>query len=91
MAESITLRIITPERIAVDTSVSAVRVPALDGAIGILARHAPMVAALDSGRLSWTAEGRSQDMFVAGGFAEVRSDTVRVVTQASEAGVATHA
>ncbi len=84
MADSITLRVITPDNIVLDTEASSVQIPGLDGAVGILARHAPMVAALDSGRLHWTSNGGEDDMFVSGGFAEVRANTVRVVTEASE-------
>ena len=88
MAQTITLRVITPEKVAVDTNVTEVRVPGVDGSMGILARHAPMVAALDSGDLAWTEAGAggsgARTMFVAGGFAEVRDDTVRIVTLASE-------
>ena len=84
MADSLTLRVITPESIAIDTTASAVQFPGLDGGMGILPRHAAMVAALDSGALSWTENGQSREMFVSGGFAEVRDNTVRVVTEASE-------
>ncbi len=95
MSGSLTLRVITPDRIVVDTTVSAVKFPALDGSMGILPRHATMVAALDAGALSWTPAGEHGDpggnhggdhghMFVSGGFAEVRAGTVRIVTEASE-------
>jgi len=84
MADSITLRVITPEKIVLDTVASAVVVPGVDGQIGILPRHAPMVAALGPGPLSYTSGGVRESLFVAGGFAEVRQDTLRVVTEASE-------
>jgi len=84
MAEPITLRIITPERIVLDERTEAVQVPALDGSMGILARHAPLVAALGAGELTYTKDGSKRTMFVAGGFVEVRNDTVRVVSDASE-------
>lgn len=79
------LRVITPEKIAVDTAVESVRLPLLDGSAGVLPRHAPMIAALDIGRLHFrTPGGPEQALFVAGGFAEVRGDVVRIVTQAGE-------
>jgi len=84
MPGTITLRVITPDQIVVDTTASEVKFPALDGSMGILPRHATMVAALDSGELSWTHSGESGHMFVSGGFAEVRDNTVRIVTEASE-------
>ena len=84
MADTLTLRVITPESIVVDTTASSVKFPGLDGLMGVLPRHAPMVAALDSGALTWTEGGAEMDMFVSGGFAEVRGGTIRVVTEASE-------
>ena len=84
MAGSLTLRVITPEEIVIDTSVSMVTFPALDGSMGVLPRHAPMVAALDAGQLAFEVDGERQEMFISGGFAEVRENTVRVVTEASE-------
>jgi F-type H+-transporting ATPase subunit epsilon len=84
MAGALTLRVITPERIALDTQVQSVRVPGASGALGILPRHAPMVAALDPGMLFFKADGKEGKLFVSGGFAEVRDNTVRVVTEAGE-------
>ncbi len=80
----LTLRVITPDRIALDEQTDAVHLPGLDGSIGILPRHAHMVAALDAGELMYRTGGREQTLFVAGGFAEVREGTVRVVSQAGE-------
>ena len=84
MADALTLRVITPEKIALDQSVSSVRIPGVDGSIGILPRHAPMIAALDVGTMRYRSGGREERMFVSGGFAEVRDNTVRVVSQAGE-------
>ena len=86
MAGTLTLRVITPDRIALDQSVASVRLPALDGSIGVLPRHAPMIAALDAGLLRYRIEpgGREQALFVSGGFAEVRGETLRVVSEAGE-------
>ena len=84
MAEELTLRVITPDSIVLDTQASQVRIPGVDGAIGILARHAPMVAALDVGLLLYQSGGKDESLFVSGGFAEVRDNTVRVVSEAGE-------
>ncbi len=83
---TVTLRVITPNRIALDQQVESVIVPAVGGKLGILARHAPMVAALETGVLEYREkrEGPKQALFVSGGFAEVHGDTVRVVTEAGE-------
>ena len=84
MAGTLTLRVITPDRIALDTQVQSVRIPGADGSLGILPRHAPMVAALDTGLLHYRIDGKEQLLFVSGGFAEVRGANLRVVTEAGE-------
>jgi F-type H+-transporting ATPase subunit epsilon len=81
---SLTLRIITPERIAFDEPVDAVSLPATGGSAGILPRHAHMITALDPGVLRYTAGGKSHELFVGGGFAEVQGDTVRVLSSVGE-------
>jgi len=88
MVNDLTLRVITPEKIALDQTVSSVRIPGVDGSIGIWPRHAAMVAALDVGLMHYRTNGRREGpdevMFVSGGFAEVRDNTVRVVAEAGE-------
>ena len=80
----LTLRVITPDKIALDTQADKVRLPGVDGSMGILPRHAHMVAALDAGELDYTVGGKEHALFVSGGFAEVRDGTVRVVSPAGE-------
>jgi len=81
----LSLRVITPDKIALEATVRSLQVPGTDGSIGILPRHAAMVAALDAGPMHWVdSAGKAGDMFVSGGFAEVRDGTVRVVTEAGE-------
>jgi len=80
----LTLRVITPDKIVLDTQAETVRVPAVDGSMGFLPRHANLVAALDIGLLSWREGGKEQSLFVSGGFVEVKNDTVRVVSEAGE-------
>ena len=83
---TLTLRVITPDKIALDHQVESVIVPAVDGKLGILPRHAPMIAALDTGILEYREkkDGPKRALFVSGGFAEVHGETVRVVTEAGE-------
>lgn len=81
---ALTLRVITPDRVLLDTTAESVSFPTLDGSVGILKDHAPMVAAVGVGELTFTGPGGEEDMFVSGGFAEVRANTVRVVTDVSE-------
>jgi F-type H+-transporting ATPase subunit epsilon len=86
MTGALNLRVITPERIELDTTCSSIQFITVDGYVGVLENHAPMVAALGIGGLAFGDEGieNKEAMFVAGGFAEVRDNVVRLVTEASE-------
>jgi len=84
MAGELTLRVITPDAIVIDTPASYVRIPGADGSLGILPRHAGMVSALDTGLLHYKHDGKERLVFVSGGFAEVRGNTVRIVSEAGE-------
>jgi F-type H+-transporting ATPase subunit epsilon len=84
VATPITFRVITPNSIALDTTVDSVVLPGIDGKLGILSGHATMVTGLDVGELRYSKGGSVASMFVAGGFAEVRDNTLRVVTEAGE-------
>jgi F-type H+-transporting ATPase subunit epsilon len=85
MAGTLSIRVITPERILLDSTCASVSFPTVDGSVGILSGHAPMVAAIGVGELAFKTEsGTEESVFIAGGFAEVRDNTVRIVTDTSE-------
>ncbi len=76
--------VVSPERVLFEGDATSVVVPAYDGLVGILPRHAPMLALLGRGVLTVkTAEGHRQ-FRVGGGFVQVRADTVRIVAEQSE-------
>jgi len=81
--------VVSPEAVLFEGNATSVVVPAHDGLIGILPRHASMLALLGRGLMTVrTAEG-DRRFRVGGGFVQVRSDVVRVV--AEQAGVETAA
>ena len=84
MAGQLTLRIISPDRVVLDERVDSVRLPGVDGSFGVLARHAPMVAAIAIGVLRYRQGGAEKVLFVSEGFCEVEKDLVRVVAEAGE-------
>jgi len=78
------LEIVTPEKRVVDETVDSVTVPTLSGEAGILPSHAPLISALKPGILSFTNKGMTEKLAVAGGFVEVSSDMVSVMTDLAE-------
>ena len=78
------LEIVTPEKRVVDETVDSVTVPTLTGEAGILPNHAPLISALKPGILTFTNKGTTEKLAVAGGFVEVSSDRVSVLTDTAE-------
>ena len=81
---TLTLKVVTPGRLLVEAEVPAVSLPGLDGELGILPGHRPMVAALGSGELTYELEGRPETWNVRGGHAEIRPGSVLIFTELAE-------
>lgn len=78
------LEIVTPEKRVIDETVDSVTVPTMTGEAGILPNHAPLISALKPGILTFTNKGTTERLAVAGGFVEVNSDKVSVLTDTAE-------
>jgi F-type H+-transporting ATPase subunit epsilon len=76
----LTLTVVTPER-AVLSGVACddVVLPGLDGEIGILPAHTPLITLLGIGRVTYRDGSRKASVAVRGGFAEISGDAVRVL------------
>ncbi len=82
---SMTLEIITAERQVYSDEVDMVIAPGIDGQLGILPMHAPLMTMLKPGELTVKKSGE-EDMYVAvsGGFMEVLGNRVSVLADACE-------
>jgi F-type H+-transporting ATPase subunit epsilon len=78
------LEIVTPEKRVLDASVDSVTVPTVSGEAGILPNHAPLISALKPGILSYSNKGTTERLAIAGGFVEVSSNKVAVLTDTAE-------
>ena len=79
------LEIITAERQVFSDEVDMVVAPGIDGQLGILPRHAPLMTMLKPGELPVRKAGE-EDMYVAvsGGFMEVLGNRVSILADACE-------
>ena len=85
MPDTLLLQVVSPERMLVEAHVTEAQIPALNGFIGVLPGHAPLVSELMAGGvLSYQAEGKEKVLAVFGGFVEVQPDRVRVLADAAE-------
>ena len=66
MAEKIQLEVVTPERRVLDESVEMVNVPGLNGELGILPGHTPLISQLQTGVLTYVEDGKSFVLHVSG-------------------------
>ena len=84
MAEAFQLEVATPERLIVEERVTEAQIPARDGYLGVLPGHAPLVAELKSGVMSYMTGGSTRYLAVHGGFVEVLPEQVRVLADIGE-------
>lgn len=76
------LEIRTPDKSVYTGEVSLVQLPGIDGLFEILEHHAPLVAALQKGRVKIQEnEGAPQFFEINGGVAEVLQDKVLVLAE----------
>ncbi|MBA2731689.1 MAG: F0F1 ATP synthase subunit epsilon, partial [Acidobacteria bacterium] len=84
MAEQINLEVVTPERRVIAEAVDSVNVPGLNGELGILPGHTPLISQLQTGVLSYMQGGATHRLHVSGGFVEVNADRVSVLAEIAE-------
>ncbi len=81
---TIHLDIVTLERTVVSEEVDYVSAPGIDGVIGILPRHEPLLTALSYGELRYKKGDQESSFAIGGGFMEVRPDKVTVLADSAD-------
>jgi F-type H+-transporting ATPase subunit epsilon len=71
--------LVSPEKLAFSGDVDQVDVPGVEGDFGVLAGHAPVVAAIRPGILTVMSGGTKQKIIVLGGIAEVSDKGLTVL------------
>jgi F-type H+-transporting ATPase subunit epsilon len=71
--------LVSPEKLTFSGEVDQVDVPGVEGDFGVLAGHAPVVAAIRPGILTITTGGTHQKIIVLGGLAEVSDKGLTVL------------
>ncbi len=78
------LEVVTAEREVFSGEVDSVLAPGSDGELGILPRHAPLVAMLQAGELRYRRADEETNLAIGGGFLEVASNRVIVLADSAE-------
>ena len=81
---SLKLDIVTAERVVYSEEVDAVIAPGIEGQLGILPHHAPLMTTLQAGELLVRRGGEEDTLAISGGFLEVRPDRIIVLADSAE-------
>jgi F-type H+-transporting ATPase subunit epsilon len=76
--------LVSPEKLAFSGEVDQVDIPGVEGDFGVLAGHAPVVAAIRPGILTVTVGGSHEKIIVLGGLAEVSDNGLTVLADVAK-------
>src|SRR5262245_51029821 len=79
------VQIVTAERqLLADDDVDMVVAPGIEGVVGILPRHAPLLTTLQPGPIRIKRRGTEETLVVGGGFLQVARDRVLILADTAE-------
>ena len=81
---TIKLDVVTAERVVYSDDVDVVIAPGIEGQLGILPHHAPLMTTLQPGELVARKGGEEYFLAICGGFLEVRPDRIIILADAAE-------
>jgi F-type H+-transporting ATPase subunit epsilon len=76
--------IVTAERIVYSDEVDLVVVPGVEGELGILPNHVPLLTTIQPGELRVVKQGQDTTIAVTGGFLEVLANKVLILADSAE-------
>jgi len=84
MGDKIHLIVVTPYKNFFEEQVSSVTIPALDGDLGVMAGHSPLVAALKPGICTVRIDSEVRHFSVSEGYCEIGQSIILVVCNSAE-------
>ena len=81
---TIKLDVVTAERVVFSDEVDVIVAPGIEGQLGVLPHHAPLMTMLKPGELLVRKDGEEFSLVITGGFLEVRPNRVIVLADAAE-------
>jgi F-type H+-transporting ATPase subunit epsilon len=78
------LEIVTAERVVFSEDVDVVIASGIEGQLGVLPHHAPLMTTLEPGELLVRKGGDEFALAITGGFVEVRPDRIIILADAAE-------
>ena len=80
MANTLSLEIVTPEATVYSEDVEMVTLPAVEGQIGILPQHVPLMTQMVPGEMIVRKNGQNRFLAVGEGLVEISADHVAILT-----------
>jgi len=77
----LTLEIVTPDARVYSDTIDTVVIPTVEGEVGILPGHIPLLTQIENGELRVTKGNETLLLAVSGGFVEVEGDRVHVLAE----------
>lgn len=82
MAETTQVELVTPSRVMISRAVEMVVIPAKEGLMGVLPRHAPVLAGLSRGIVEIHEGGKVVErVMIDGGLADVGGENVTILAE----------
>jgi F-type H+-transporting ATPase subunit epsilon len=79
----LTLEIVTPEARVYSQTVDSVVIPTVEGEVGILPGHVPLMTQVGAGELRATKGNVTELLIVGGGFAQVTAEKVSILADSA--------
>ena len=80
MDDTLRLEIVTPDGTAYSEDVNMVTLPGVEGQLGILPRHVPLMTPMAAGEMIVHKDGQDRFLVVGDGFVEITGDHVAILT-----------
>ncbi len=82
MEQSYQMDIVTPDKTAFSRSVTSIILPTVEGYLGVLANHAPLMAELAAGKIQIKEpDGKKAIVVISGGFVDVKSNKMTILAE----------
>jgi F-type H+-transporting ATPase subunit epsilon len=80
-SDTVTLKVLTPEKTLLEARVSKVSLPGSKGRFMVLRNHAPVISSLTEGDLVYESDGTESKVHVLAGFVEVNENVITVCAE----------
>jgi len=84
MDKTLNIELVTPEKVALETTADSVILPAFEGLMGVQPGHEPFMVQLQSGPIKIRKGSEEEHFAVSGGFAEILDDKVAIFAETAE-------